>query len=449
MANDLNKSNQKTIIQQGASPFAWILSKIFTLFKYILIIVVFFSIIGALFFLGVGSYRSYQSGQAGSLITHTSVGLSEPAKESKGFLYTISPTLYSFWTGDYQKQLSFDSDVEANANNRNLGVKIKNLEALPSTVYEQDPIRFTGSVSAASIGEDIKLSATCRLEGYNHDRPIPAKLYGSTTTKSNEAVIFKDANEELVAECLFPDGVSLKNNKVNKESKVGKLSIVTEYFTEASQTVYFMSQSEYLTIRSKNQDPFIVKKIKNPQLRSDRRIDSIYTAGPAKVKVGIDLPQPFVDNRPYILNVQLSNAIGDTGMIQRINAIVLELPNVPDLRLVLEGTAGYSSSTSVDTCDFEFVGPGEEGFDIYQVKEEKLVSINKDCGSADLKSLHFTEKQCIDFFRANPTFTCAFKADRVPKELQYDTIRVRAKYLYQVERSSVVDVIKALDFTNV
>ena len=424
----------------ASRPFAWILHIIGTVLKWVFVVAAIFIILG-LFFGGYETSKGLtDSGQAGSLVKHTEVAVSEPIGGVKGAVVKYFPTLSSIFSGNFQQQLSFESEVEANANNPDLGVKIRNFEALPSTITEGDKIIFSGNIKFVTLSEPISIQAFCSLEDYKNNALIPAALFGSTTTKVNQATIYPFSNEELNVECLFPEGVPVAKNKV---TKIAKLIIAYDYATEASQTVYFMPQEEFLAIERKGLNPFEVKKIRNPQLRSDRKIVSKSIDGPMKLTVGVDLPQPFVGNRPYKLQAQLTNNLGWIGNIKRINELSLQVPHVQDLTLCLEGTSCYPSASSVDTCDFEYVGPGDEGFDIYNVKQSVLDSVNRDCSSDTIRTAALTEKQCIDLFRSRPTFSCSFVALNVPDNLQYDSIRAKARYIYKAEKQSYIDIIKA------
>ena len=119
------------------------------------------------------------------------------------------------------------------------------------------------------------------------------------------------------------------------------------------------------------------------------------------------------------------------------------MPEIDDVEIVVNGESGFSVP-GVPDCDFEYVGPCETGYKIYQVKSEKIAEVNKDCSDENLRSLALSRKDCISFFKERPTFSCIVEAKKVPESSspEYDIIKAEADYIYREDKQALVEIRK-------
>ncbi len=403
--------------------------------KWIFVVIIIAAVGFLLFAIGKLAYNYQQQGSAGVAVTHIQVATQAPRSFIGNSIAQFSPELADLWEGKAYSD-SFSSEVEANAENPDLGVKITNFEATSNLFMEGSDVKLTGSIAASSLTDDTTIAAYCTLEGYRNERPIPAQLFGNTAS-GNTAVIPKNYNAEFQARCTFPPDPNFKADK-SRIAKIATLVVNYRFTTQATQKLWFLDKNTLLSLEGKN--AFDYYGI-NGQVDSKGRSRSKSTAGPINLGVNIDLPQPFTDNTPYILTAQLSPNIGWPGNLEKLESLTLQVPSTRDLDLVLEGDANFNIQGS--KCDFDYIGPGEDQFKIYELRPELLAKVNQDCSTDTLTSLALSKKDCIDFFKSRPTFSCLFEATRVPQSsLQFDAIRSEAKYLYRTEKQAAIEIRK-------
>jgi|SRR3989344_1224425 len=412
-----------------------VFSPIGTLISRIIVILFFAIIIVGLIIGGRLAYNYNKLGSADVAVKHGLVAAEKPAG-ILGKLAATSPELYALWTGKPYVD-PFVAEVEKNEENPNLGVVIKEFKPVDSFFYENSDIKLTASIQASSLAEETKIAAFCSLEGFRNNQPVPAQLLGNTAS-GNAGLIFKNQPAEFQARCLFPPG-AVKAEKLRNAAKA-TLIITYEFTTKGSQKMWFLDKQTILSLEGK--DPFQYYGVSDSQLDSRRKIKSKSTDGPVLLAMKMDLPQPLSDENPYELSLQLSYNNLLRGTIEKLEYLTLQVPSVEDLDIILEGERGFTLPGS--RCDFEYIGQGEEGFKQYQLRRDKLASVNKECNKETLSTLALSERECIDFFKA-PTFSCLMKATKVPDGvLQFDNIRAEAKYIYRVTDNAVVEVRKSI-----
>ena len=367
--------------------------------------------------------------------------MEKPAGILEGAIYQVSPTWYAYYSGKALPQDAFASEVEKNQQNPNLGVKIKEFKPSATVYLENTPITLSGTIIASSLAEEIELQAYCSLKEYQDARLFPAQLTGNPTASGNKGKVFKDqTNAEFQVTCLFPPEAATTEKL--RTPKTAKLTVTYEFTTKGTQKIYLLDKQELLALNG--EDPFKAYKISDPQLSSARKIKSKTTDGPLSLSFGIDTPQPFTQDTVYRLSVQLANNVGWRGNLQKLDNIILQVPSAGDVEIVMDGESGFSMSGSPG-CDFEYIGPGDEGYKLYNIVPEKLENVNKDCSKSTLTSLALSEKECISFLKERPTFNCFVKPLKVPENtLTYDTLRAEAKYIYKIEESSVLEIRQTL-----
>jgi len=414
--------------------------------KWIISAVFFLAILGLILGGGWVTYRIIKGyNQVGSFdiaAARAGVALEKPVGLLENVIYRISPNLYAYYSNSGQYQDAFASDVEKNQQNPNLGVKIKDFKPNSQFFWENAEMTFSGVITANSLSEQIELVAYCLIEDYNKGKLIPASLTGNPTAVGNKGLVFKDQiNSQFQVDCTFPQDAAVPDKGKTRTPKTAKLVVFYEFATKGTQKIYLMDKDALLSL--KGEDAFKVYKISDPQLTSERKIKSKTTDGPINLAFGIDLPQPFTQDTTYKLSIQLSNNLGWRGSLEKVDEVIMQLPAVGDVEISLigeEGTSGVQSSA----CDFEYIGPGDTGFKLYQVKPEKLAQVNKDCSEATLSSLDLSRKDCVSFFKERPTFSCFVKPVKVPQSGPplYDILRAETIYIYRVDQSAATEVRK-------
>ncbi len=177
----------------------------------------------------------YKTGQSSVAVAHIEATSAQPVGFIESAIYKISPDLYALYTGRQTSALAYDYEVEKNAENKRLGVRINNFAPIKSVYLEGESLKFTGSITASGIGEEMNIEAYCLLQGYNSDFPIPARILG-TNTADNKAIVFKNQETEFNVQCDFSGQTTTKL----KEGKVAELIVVYEFTTKANQKIYFL-----------------------------------------------------------------------------------------------------------------------------------------------------------------------------------------------------------------
>jgi len=298
-----------------------------------------------------------------------------------------------------------------------LGVKIISFSDPRRINRPGEDIELTGSIKAASLDDDVKLQVFCYLENYNHDLPVLADVLGGRA-EGNEVTLFKGAPTSINFNCLYRGGVPETDMKRPKETRFAKVVVAYQFTTKASERVYFLPRETLDSLDRNNVNPFTQYKVDDPYLKSDRTITSVSTAGPINLGLAVNFPQPLTVNprSAYQFFVQLSNNPGFSGSLQKIESLELQVPDVPELSISLQGEQGFSFGRG-SRCDFEYAGPGEQGFKVYTLSPERLAEVNRECDLKSLKELAISESQCVDLFKTNPLFGCKFVVNKVPQSV--------------------------------
>lgn len=436
-ASDIRRAALKPA-ELATRPLRWIVK--------ILYVAVIFIVVAVLIYGGFYVVTNYlvKSGEGVSQVKHGAVAVEEPVKGIKGFLRSapVISKVYNAIVVPEQPVVSFESDVQTNVENKNLGVRIVQFYDPKKFNRPGEDLELTGSIQASSLQDETKLQVFCKMEGYDQEALKNAEVLGGRAS-GNEVSLYKDENTFFNFNCIFPQGIPAEKMKKPKETRFVTSVVVYEFLTKATQKVYFLPRSTLDSLERSGTNPFEFYSIKDSQLSSDRRIRSISTAGPLNLGLSVDFPQPITSNpnSVYQLFVQLSNNPGFTGNLQNIKDLEIQVPDVSELNIALQGEPDFGLGSS-SVCDFEYVGPGDDGFKLYKLKPEKLDEVNSKCSSKSLKDLAISEQNCIDLFK-KPIFRCKFRVNRVPESgLQFDTIRAAASYTYKIDRRTAVDVYK-------
>src|SRR3989344_3420117 len=436
-ASDIRRAALKPA-EVATRPLRWIVR--------ILYIIVVFGVTVILIYGGFYVVTNYlvKSGEGVSQVKHGTVAVEEPAKGIKGFLRSAPgiSKVYNAIVTPEQPVVSFESDVQSNKENKNLGVKIVQFSDLKKFNRPGEDLEITGSIQASSLQDETKLQVFCKMENYEQEALKNAEVLGGRAS-GNEVTLYKDENTFFNFNCIFPNGIPADKMKRPKETRFVTAVVVYEFLTKATQKIYFFPRQTIDSLERSGTNPFDYYSVDDPQLSSDRKIKSISTAGPLNLGLAVDFPQPLTSNpnSVYQLFVQISNNPGFSGNLQNIKNLEVQVPDVSELNIALQGEPDFGLGSS-SACDFEYVGPGEEGFKLYRLKPEKLDEVNRECSSKSLKELALSEQQCIDLFK-RPIFRCKFRVNRVPESgLQFDTIRATADYTYEIDRRTAVDVYK-------
>lgn len=378
---------------------------------------------------GVGATHAQVAGKEVGLPILTKLGLRD------AYLAVVSPEKLLV-------QSSFESDIEKNAANVNLGVRIKNFEAI-GKIFAAEAFSMVGTIEVESLPDAIELLVTCTMEDYQNDFPVAAEI-SLPGSFSNIARIHKGIKEVIQATCTFPEGVRIEDSDQVITAKQAAMHVAYNFETKASHKTYVLDFNELQKFKSGNQDPFDFYKVSDPQLTGKRTIRSKATPGPINLAIGTYQSQPFTQDTPYWLGVTIANNAEWRGNLQKLNSLELQVPDFISLESDPEFGAGAKSAT----CDFastgETIQDGDLKYKVYALKDEVLEKVNKDCDIKSLKDTVLTRKICIDLFKISLDFRCRFK---LSKELQsptltYDAIGAKAKYIYETERNAAVNVVK-------
>jgi len=402
------------------------------IFKIILIILIVAIFVLSLIIGGRYLVAKYQTGELSSTVTHTKVAGEETLSPFASVVKSFSPELYGvIYPNTATPGLAFDSVVETNAENSEVGVKITSFKPIIDFFRPNTDIRLLGTIKARGIEKDLTIQAFCSLEDYKKGVMIPAELLG-TNTQGNEGTILKDQTTEFTATCTFPKGIGVKKQVTTKEAK---LILKYEFLTTAYQRIYLMDKNALYDLQSNSINPFKKYKTSDPLLSSStNKVTSKTTPGPINLGLQIDFPQPITTGAKYILLTKLSRT-GEVGNLESIDSLKIYVPNVEDATLVLEGEKNLGGAS---TCDFEFVGDTEEGYKEFKLLDAKKEEINKACTDT-FAGVPLPESECLSVFKS-PLFTCNFIATKVPNTLQSDKIRAEAKYTYVLEKKSTIDI---------
>ena len=335
----------------------------------------------------------------------------------------------------------FESTVEQNEQNQDLGVKIAKVETTTPRIYENQPIFVKGEIKALAL-DDITATVSCVLD----EEKVKAQL--ATASGSDTIKIFKNVPQTFTATCLFP-GITVEEGKQIISKKID-MFVNYEFSSKATHNTYFLNKESADFLLSSGADPFKYYGIKEPLLKSDRTVRSKATQGPLTLGIGTFDSQPFSENTPYYFGVSMQNNPDWLGNLKSIKSLKVSIPpniilgsDSEFLREQISATPEQQGLVSTTGCDFVNSGSTDDnGFKIYTLSEQKLKEVNRPCDKKSLLNTLLTEEDCLDIYKNNLRFLCQFMVtEDIPADnMYYDFIRADSSYVYETKKSVAVDV---------
>ncbi|MEK6955858.1 MAG: hypothetical protein AABW52_04315, partial [Nanoarchaeota archaeon] len=397
--------NNRNPVSVALSPFGWLFTLLKWLFYIGILALVIFLVYGGLF-------RLTQSGEGSSQIKHATVAGEEPLSKFGAFIQGIpvAKDAYNFYFSPQSTSVSFESEVQSSSSKK-LGVYISDFKDIKRVNNPGDDIEVTGTIKASSLEDEIKLKVFCSMEDYNNEELMPAEIIGAGA--DNEVSVFKNEETSINFNCLFPGGIQKDTMKTPKVTKFVKVAVTYEFGSRATQKVYFLPNNILTSLDRNNVDPFKQYSINDP-LVNNREVKAVSTPGPLNLGVNVGRQPLTVNSNPYQLFVQLSSNPTFSGNLQKLDSIQLQVPDIQNVvSIAFQGENGFKGKAS--QCDFEYLGPGDNGFKLYQLTDAALARVNRDCNSKSLKDFAISESQCISLFKSTPLFGCKFSVLSVPE----------------------------------
>lgn len=407
-----------------------VLKTIWNILKFILIsalgiIIIFGGILGGLF---VYNYF-YRAGEGASILKHAGVGLEETGVAGAAKLGVLDIFKVALNPEKAGAIYGFQSEIEDNADKKELGVKMTNLEQVGGRAFSGKDVIIRGVITAQSLTSELTSSVRCEMDGYKGDAKV--EISG---TEGDSIKIYKDVPQTFTATCVFPNGITVDDLSKIKLTKIAKMYVAYDFTTKAMHNTYFLSKKSADSLISKGVDPFVYYKVSDPLLKSDRTVRSVTTQGPVNLGIGTFDSQPFSENIPYYLGVTLTNNNDWFGNLKELKDVLLYMP--PNINLAGEG--GIQGD-----CDFYNTGDlDEDGFKVYSLNSNKLEQANKDCSKKALSEQLIGEEQCLNLFKNNINYMCKFViAEGLDEDNIFkDIMRVESSYIYETSKSVAVDV---------
>ncbi len=382
--------------------------------------------VGLVVLAGIFGWNVYKSGTGSYLGKH---GIFEIEKtgaiEQAGIgVKDVWNTIWHPEQSSLVRKNSWESDIEENKDNLNLGVKITSFQsardAYESSVSDKKVrIDTYGRIEANSLKEKTILNIACELEDYNG--PV------LVTPSSAMFEVYRDKLSYSIPRCSFKDGI--ENNDRVTIPKRAKLIVDYDFITRATSRFYYMDKITYDNLFENGRDPFTEYNVNDPFLKSDRTIKSEATYGPINLGIGNTATQPFIadDQTEYFFNIGLKREVSE-GNLKKLNHLKLIMPR--EIEIIKE-----------NCDDFEYYGQ-EDNFNIYMLKQEKLAEANKDCSESALKNTALTRDDCIKNYKDELVYLCDFKIKESSQGvLSYALVRAEADYNYEVQRSVLIDIL--------
>lgn len=374
--------------REGPNPIVWIIGIIF--------------IFAFLFVLGYFLYNLISSGQAEVYLKEAWVDAEPGAESVKGGLFGF----FEYISNPATARRDFDSVVEKNVDNPNLGVKITEFKGVNPSFEENKPVQLFARIEMASLsGKDKEENVIlgCSLEDYNGDSAIEP----STISYYGDGSLYVDS-----AICKFSRGISVDGQEV--DSKKAVINATSEYKQLVTYRAYFMRLSDYSKLRLAGKDPFKYYGINYPLLMPGNEVKSLVTDGPLNVGIGVAKSQPFTEGSEYVpLIVSFSNRYF-TGNLVEINDFKLILPNLIELE------------NNPNTCDFSLVNSGED------YNEYKLTDYAREVKLKNPDRAGDVSLSCS--FRVSNEFPSEFS------EIFYTVFRLEAEYTYVTREKFYVEI---------
>lgn len=427
-----------------------------TFFRYLIKGFIVIAVIGALVLLGMLIFNASRTGVLEVYTDNVVTNLDETVDQGGFFAFFKKQWDY---IQDPSKINTYQSVVENNQENRNLGVKIVNFEAnRQSDYFENDDVRGIAVVQAASLSDDFsEVVFGCELEDY----------HGSDSVKPRVVQYFGNGRVER-----WNVGCDFEGNKISLSQKTLNPKDLTftatfEAFTIAHYNVYLMERGEFERIAyDLGKSPFDYYEINEPLLGIADTMTSTTTAGPVNLAIGTDTSQPFTTKGyssisgiatqtysgldgevettfadsdvggetggSYYFQVAMSAQERD-GKIKKVNSLKLKVPK--EIRLIEDRR----------NCDFVATGEYDGGYSIYELTEYAFnEKVNKDCSSEALEGTGMTELNCMkDFKDRGVQLQCFFEIPEFSEEwgdIVKTSFVAELDYIYEKEKKESITI---------
>jgi len=390
---DIRRGLEKAKVWTGARFLGNILKRILVVIFVIAIIAV--VIIGLIFV-----FNLVQSGSAQVAVANLEAVLSNtPIGKLFGLTFVKSTQPSKLFTG-----ISWESEVENNKENEDLGVRITKLSS-DAQYFSGDPITIVGEVRAATPADTTTLNIKCKLKDYT----------GSIDVTPEEITVYKGKVESIKPICKFNDGITTEKDI---KSVIATMDLLYDFKTRAYLKVYSLTKSQKEVVKD------LFEGISEPNLKSDNTISSVTERGPVNLGIGLE-SQPLSEDSTFF-GVTITNS-DYYGNINELKQITLQLP--PGIELNTE-----------KNCAFISTGTTEDGYATYELTSDSLTGFNIDCSS---KLFSITEKECILRYKNKKTFLCNIKVTDTPLKTSYiGSILAEVWYTYSTSRDTAVEVYK-------
>jgi hypothetical protein len=358
-------------------------------------------LVGGIFIGAVFAWNFVSSGLAGSAYEKLSVGIQEQTPTNpflKAWHYITNPADLN----------TYDSVVEVNEENEDLGVKITDLESTKPFFFEDEGIVVRGMVEAAAItGGGSIVSLDCMIRGYENEAtvdPTEIEVIGNGIVQHENVL------------CSFEPGNNIDSDVGIRRIELGATS---ELYTIATYDVFVIKDEEYNRIKYElGLDPFIEILGGKPDLLGPGNIMRSRTIpSPMKLSISTQTEQPFKSEDSIFLLVSLDE-IWENGEWLRIDSLKITVPST-----IIEPRDDPNS------CDFVFTGEYDGEYKIYEVSEEVLSRINSVGESGEYSVV----------------FQCAMDVGSLlsDEDIFQSSIIAEASYVYKVEKATTVDIRKS------
>jgi hypothetical protein len=337
-------------------------------------------------------------------------------------------------TGEY----GFEAQVDKNEENPYLGVHINKFSPKSRVFSSGENIIFTAEVAASSLAEDTVVRFNCKLKDYNDEDYGYGEAKIPSEGADNEISLPKNIKSQFYVTCEFPEGIIVEEKEITAKKAI--IEAIYDFETNAYVKTYFLNKDKYDYFISNNINPFDYYGIKDRNhLKGDNTALPHYSDGPIKLSINSKQTQPLTKGIKYLLEVKIKNK-QDYGMIDKLNSLVIELPD--QIKLIEDSS-----------CDFVSTGEKTEtGLNIYRIIDgsNTLKRINRDCSLSALFGEDLSVEDCVNRYKSSATFQCWFtSADTLYSSdlgegITFDFLRAKARYIYKTSKRSVANIEKAL-----
>ncbi|MDD5087017.1 MAG: transglycosylase SLT domain-containing protein [Candidatus Nanoarchaeia archaeon] len=294
----------------------------------------------------------------------------------------------------------YASDVEKNEKEP-IGVYLENVRPSDSKFYEGERVTVWGNIKAKNFEgdmdkDDIDVDISCYAEENKN------KIEGNVTPKHMNVA----GQEEEWIDCVF--------ERLNSGRPKVVINALFNFETKSYLKTYYMNKETLRTLNRENVDVLSKYGIShvNPV--------TIFTNGPVGIGIGSVDPLPvgiWVDgeneNVPLYFGISLDNRW--EGKIREITELEVQVHD----------------SLELTNCDheFNFVETNKDGYDVYHMVPSKKT------------------ENITNFY----TIRCRLNVEDPNSLLDNNPIttrefRVSAKYIYELEKSTTVEIIKVEDY---